>query len=135
MHFCLYKKSLECCWTFLKAFGLSCPAKFNKEISGYFSSSDLCKILLKKLSALGFLALNMFRGYLCVCGRQVMSSSLPPRGLQHARLPVLSYLPVFAQIMSITVSSSVTHFSRPQSSPASRVFSSELAVHIRWPKY
>ena len=61
--------------------------------------------------------------------------------------PVLHYLPEFPQIHVLWVSDAtwsfhpVTCFSWPQSFPASGsfpvswVFSSELALHTRWPKY
>ena len=71
-----------------------------------------------------------------------MSDSLCPCGLQPTRLPcpslssrVCSNSCPLSQWCHPTVSSSVTpFFSYPQSSPAS-VFSNELALHIRWPKY
>ena len=71
-----------------------------------------------------------------------MSHSLWPHGLQHARLlcPSLS-TGVCSNSCSLSpwcrqiISSSVTPFSScPQSFPAS-VFSDELALCIRWPKY
>ena len=58
-----------------------------------------------------------------------MPNSLQPRELQHVRLPVLHYLPEFAQTCPLsqwchsTISSSVTPFSScPQSFPASGSF-------------
>ena len=72
----------------------------------------------------------------------VMSDSLQPHGLQHARLPCPSSSPEVCpsscplhQWYHPAVSSSDAAFSfLPQSFPAS-VTSSELAIHIRWPKY
>ena len=55
--------------------------------------------------------------------------------------PVHHYFPEFAQSplsrwYHSTITSSVTIFSScPQSCPVSGYFSSELALHIRWPKY
>ena len=73
---------------------------------------------------------------------QVVSNSLQPCGLQHARLscPLLSpgvcsnSCPL-SQWCHPTISSSVAPFSCTQSFLASGSFSSESALHIRWPKY
>ena len=73
----------------------------------------------------------------------VMSDSLWPHGLQHARLPCPSPTPR-ACLNSCpsswwchpTISSSVVPFSSClQSFPAISVFSNELVLWIRWPKY
>ena len=73
-----------------------------------------------------------------------MSDSLRPRGLQHTRPPCPSPIPgVYSNSCSLsqwchpTISSSVVPFSSClQSFPAfPRVFSKELVLHIRWPKY
>ena len=72
----------------------------------------------------------------------VMSDSLWPHGLQHTRLPGSSLSPrvssnscLLHQWCHPTISSSVVPFSSClQSSPVS-VFSNELVLHIRWPKY
>ena len=71
----------------------------------------------------------------------VVSSSLQPHGLQHARLPYSSLSPwvwsiscPLSQWCHQTISSSVTPFSCPQSFPASgSIFSKEL--DIREPKH
>ena len=79
------------------------------------------------------------------CSHSVVCDSLWPRGPQHARLPCPSPSP-WACSNSCplnhrrhpTISSSVAPFSScPPFSPASfpRVFSSESALCIRWPKY
>ena len=74
----------------------------------------------------------------------VVSDYLRPHRLQHARLPRPSPPPGACSNSCPsnwwchpTISSSVIPFSScPQSFPASiRVFSNELALHIRWPKY
>ena len=72
----------------------------------------------------------------------VVSASLWPHGLQHARLPCPSLSPgvcsnscQLSQWCHPTISSSVTSFSScPQSFPAPGL-SSESTVSIRWPEY
>ena len=72
----------------------------------------------------------------------VMSDSLSPHGLQHARLPCLSPTPgVYSNSCPSSrwchpaISSSVVPFSScPQSFPASGSFP-ESVLRIRWPKY
>ena len=77
-------------------------------------------------------------------GRSVVSNSLQPHGLQHARPPCPSPTPracsnscPSSQWCHPTILFSVTPFSSClQSSPASGSFPmSQLALHIRWPKY
>ena len=73
----------------------------------------------------------------------IVSDSLWPHELQHARPPCPSPTPgvhpnpcPLCRWCHLTISSSVVPFSScPQSFPASRVFSNESALHIRWPKY
>ena len=73
----------------------------------------------------------------------VVSDSLWHHGLQHPRPPCPSPTPgVYPNSFPLswwyhpTISSSVGPFSScPQSFPASRVFSNESVLHIRWPKY
>ena len=75
--------------------------------------------------------------------RWVMSDSLWPHELQHARLPCPSPTPgtcsnsyPSSQWCHSTISSSVIPFSFClQSFPANRVFSNESVFCIRWPKY
>ena len=72
----------------------------------------------------------------------VISESLQPHGLQHARLPWLS-LTLRACSKSCpssrccypTISSSITLILLPSIFPSIRVFSNESALHIRWQKY
>ena len=74
--------------------------------------------------------------------RSLMSDSLQPHELQHARPPCPSPTPGVhsnshpsSQWCHPAISSSVVPFSScPQSLPAS-VFSNESALHMRWPKY
>ena len=64
----------------------------------------------------------------------VVSNSLWPHGLQHARLPCPSPAP--RACSHPTISSSVVPFSSClQSFPASGSSSSESVLHVRWPKY
>ena len=70
-----------------------------------------------------------------------MSDSLQPHGLQHTRLPCPPPSPrvcwssrPLTQWCHPTISV-VTFPSCLQSFPAIRIFSSELALHVRWPKY
>ena len=68
----------------------------------------------------------------------VMSDSLWPHGLQHTRLPRLSPIPEFVQIHISDASHLILcHLLLllPSVFPSIRVFSSELALHLRWPKY
>jgi len=73
----------------------------------------------------------------------VVSSSLQPHGLKHARLPCPSPTPrVYSNSCPLswwchpTISSSAIPFSSClQSFPASGSFSNESVLRIRWPKY
>ena len=71
----------------------------------------------------------------------VMSDSLQPHGLQHARLPCPSLSPRICS-NSCPLSGWCHQPSHTLSSPSPafnlsqhQVFSNELALHIRWPKY
>ena len=73
----------------------------------------------------------------------VVSNSLRPHGLQHARLPCPSPTPgacsnscPSSQWCLSTISSSVVPFSSClQSFPAWGSYSNESVLHIKWPKY
>ena len=73
----------------------------------------------------------------------VVSDSLRPHELQHARPPCPSPTPracsnscPLSQWCHPTISSSFVPFSScPQSSPSIRVFPNESVLHIRWPEY
>ena len=78
----------------------------------------------------------------CRCCCSVVSNSLWPSGLQHARLPCPSPFPggcsnsgPLSRWCHPTGSASVVPFSCPQSFPAAGSFSNELAFCIRWPKH
>ena len=80
---------------------------------------------------------------LLLFSRWVMSDSLRPQGPQHIWLPCPSLSPgacahscPFRWWCHPTISSSVVPFSLlPSIFPSIRVFSSESALTIRWPKY
>ena len=70
----------------------------------------------------------------------VMSDSLQPRGLQHARPPSPSPLLEFTLSFESVMPSSHLILYRPllllpSIFPSIRVFSNESALRIRWPKY
>ena len=72
----------------------------------------------------------------------VMCDSLRPRGLQHARLPCPSPSHKLGQLMSTELVKPSNHLILccpllllPSIFPSIRVFSNELALLIRWPKY
>ena len=72
----------------------------------------------------------------------VMSSSLWPHGLQHARLPCPSPTPgacsnscPSSQWCYSTISSCRPLLLLPSIFPSIRVFSNESVLHIKWPKY
>ena len=81
--------------------------------------------------------------YLIQFSHSVVSDSLWPHGMQHARLPCPSPTPGASsnscpshQWCHPTISYSVIPFSSLLSIfPSIRVFSNELVLHIRWPKY
>ena len=70
-----------------------------------------------------------------------MSESLRPPGLQHTRLPCPSLSQSFPKLMSIELVMPFNHLILcglpllPSVFLSIRVFSSESALHIRWPKY
>ena len=72
----------------------------------------------------------------------VVCNTLQPHALQHARLPCPPPTSEVAQIHVHQVGGGSNHliFSRPllllpSIFPSIKVFSSELVLHIRWPKY
>ena len=72
----------------------------------------------------------------------IVSNSLRPHELQHARLPWLSVSQSFFKLMSIESVMPFNHLILchlllllPSIFPNIRVFSSELSLCIRWPKY
>ena len=80
--------------------------------------------------------------------RSVVSDSMPPHGLQHARLPYQLPFPTITnsrnllKLMSIKVVMPSNHLILchslllpPSIFPSIRVFSNESLLHIRWPKY
>ena len=88
---------------------------------------------------------NMYRKISSVqFSRSVVSNSLWPHELQHARSPCPSPTPgvEFTKLMSIESVMPSNHLTLcwpflllPSIFPSIRVFSNESALHIRWPKY
>ena len=74
---------------------------------------------------------------------QVVSDYLWPHGLQHARLPCPSLFPRVCSKSHVRWVSDAIQWSHPLLSllllpsifPSIRVFSRDLALHIRWPNY
>ena len=71
-----------------------------------------------------------------------MSNSLQPHGLQHVRFPVHHNSWSLLKLMSIALVMPSNHLILcyplllpPSVFPSIRVFSNELILHIRWPKY
>ena len=71
----------------------------------------------------------------------VLSDSLQPHGLQHARPPCPSPIPSLLKLMSIESVMPSNHLILchpllpPSIFPSIRVFSNESVLRIRWPKY
>ena len=79
---------------------------------------------------------------LLLLGHSVVSDSLWPHGLQCARLPCPSLSSSLLKFMSIELVMPSNHLILchpllllPPTVPSIRVFSSESALHIKWPKY
>ena len=69
-----------------------------------------------------------------------MSDSLQPHGLQHTRIPCPSLSPgICSSLCPLNLSCHPTIFCPllllPSIFPSIRVFSDELVLHIKWPKY
>ena len=71
----------------------------------------------------------------------IVSNSLQPHGLQHARLPCPSLSPSLLKFMSIESVMPSNHLILccplllPSIFPSIRIFSNESTVCTRWPKY
>ena len=72
----------------------------------------------------------------------VISDSLQPHGLQHATLLSFTISQSLLKLMSIELMMPSNHLILcrplllvPSVFPSIRIFSSELALHIKWPKY
>ena len=85
---------------------------------------------------------SVFQLFLLLFSLSVMTDSLPPHGLQHARLPCLSLISwSLLKLMSIESVMPLNHliFCHPflllSIFPSIRAFPNESTLHIRWPKY
>ena len=86
--------------------------------------------------------LHLYCCPLLLFSHSVLSDSLRPHGLQHARLPCPAHSPSSLKLTSIESVSPSNHLILccpllllPSIFPSIRVFSNESALHIRWPKY
>ena len=71
----------------------------------------------------------------CWCSVAQSCLSLRPYGLQHARLPCPSLSPRVESVIPSNHLILCHPLLLPSIFPSIRVFSSELAFHIKWPKY
>jgi len=106
-----------------------------RDRTSFSSDSCLGRQILLPLSHLG----NPWK-HLLLFSHWVMSNSLPPHGLQHARLPCPSLSPgVCSNSCPLSKWCHPTILCYPLLLPSIfpniRVFSNESALHIRWPKY
>ena len=89
---------------------------------------------------MGYLHLHSLY-YMLLFSHSVVSDSLRPYGLQHARFPCPSPTPRACSLLSIESVMPPTHLVLchplllPSILPSIRVFSNESALHIRWSKY
>ena len=84
----------------------------------------------------------MYSYKLFLFSRSVVFNSLQPHGLKHTKLPCPSLSPgvcsdscPFSWWYYPTILSFAAHFFLPSVFPSIKVFSNELAFHIRWPNY
>ena len=104
------------------------------------SSSAVLFVFIATLSIKSQESINPGRPLLLLFSGSAMSTSLWPHGLQHTRLPIPSLSPEFAQtqVHGSVMPSNHLILCRPLLLPPSilpGIFSNELALHIRWPKY
>ena len=117
-------------------------ARERKETTGRWKSVALAGLKLRNLTAVGYWQLIRHLSSVQF-SRSVVSDSLRPCESQHTRPPSPSPTPGVhsdsrpsSQWCHPAISSSVVPFSScPQSLPASRVFSNESTLRMRWPKY
>ena len=70
--------------------------------------------------------------------RSVISNSLPPHGLNHTRIPCPSQTPgTYSKSIHSISDTILCHplLCPPSIFPSISVFTNELVLHIRWPKY
>ena len=101
---------------------------------------DYAFLACLKFTFTGRKLLEYFSSFSVQFSRSVVSDSLQPHGLQHAKIPCPLPTPGACSNscssswwQHTTISSSV--ISLPSFFPSIRVFSNELVLHIKWPKY
>ena len=83
-----------------------------------------------------FSAAVLLRGLITLLfGHSVVSTSLRPRGLQHARLSSLKLRSIESVMPSSHLILCCPLLLLPSIPPSIRVFSNESTLHMRWPKY
>ena len=106
--------------------------------AGAESHSDACKIMLvlrrTKVEKLADLNPDSLPNFCCFSVTQ-LCPTLWPHGLQHAILPCPSPTPGACANSCPLSCPSCPFLLLPSILPSIRVFSSELAIRIRWPKY
>ena len=102
---------------------------------------NLVNIIITHSYKVFFLVMRTSKVYSLQFSHSVMSDSLRPHRLQHARLPYPSPTPELTQSHVHWVGDAIQHliFCRPLLLPlifpSIRVFSDESVLRIRWPKY
>ena len=115
----------------------------DRPIKGRLSIKHQLHIMTAEVSKKRILNVKTDSSLLLLFGCSVLSDSLWPHGLQHAKLPCLPPCPgacsnscPLSRWCHPTISSSVIPLLLlPSICPSIRVFSSESALHIRWPDY
>ena len=134
------QRKIHCRWGIYEkfdSFGGSYVRSYVNFSPFYFSDTEIqtsCTLSLFQL-------LVQASGDLLLFNRAVMSNTLWPRGLHHARLPDLHHLQNLLKLMSFESVMPSNHLILchplllPSVLPNIRVFSDKSALHIRWPKY
>ena len=133
--------TVVCLIHFFKSVFKNLTSKKKRTSLLYIASSYSVKFLKYQFCYLTVSVFNIHENVQFSCS--VVSDSLRPRGLQHARPPCPSPTPgVYSKLMSIESLMPSNHLILccslllpPSIFPSIRVFSNESVLHIRWPKY